>query len=213
MRRHEFGTNDAIAIQENAVSAVRPENCTVADFRRTEALVGVPHMFEAARKFRLPDVDQLCGGRVRPVVSDEDLEIAVVLYGERPQHRVECVLAIESRYDHGNQFGHWRPLLPALAEPEHADKPLGSKRPPMVTCGPLQRPHGHRRICKRYQPIFLHITRRKRSKPPYPVFYGPTKSLWLIHSALIARPRSRALSAPVSSTSHSEASATCETGP
>src|SRR4029078_9185128 len=48
------------------------------------------------------------------------------------------VFAVECRNDDGKQFGHRRPLLPALAEVAHADKPLGSVHASMVTCRRLR---------------------------------------------------------------------------
>ena len=106
MRRDKIGTHDAIAVQENAVAAARRENRAVANLRRAEAFVGVPDMLKAARKFRLPGIDQLRGGRTRTVVSHDDLEIPVALDRKRPQHRIERIFAVECRNDDGNQLGH-----------------------------------------------------------------------------------------------------------
>src|SRR6185312_16273536 len=211
MRRDKIGPYDAIAVEENAVAAARRENRAVADLRRAETLVSVPDMLKAVRKFRLPGVDQLRGGRGRTIVGNDDLEIPVVLDRKRAQHRIQRIFAVECRDDHGNQFGHRRPLLPALAEVAHADKPLGPMHASMLPCSQTPEPFTGKRLCKKYQPISSLLMRQKRSKPPCRACCGPTKSWWSIPSASIAPLRSRALLVPVSWMCPSEASETFAT--
>src|SRR5262245_14981598 len=132
MRRDKIGAYDTVTVQKNAVAAVRDKNCAVADLCCAEAMIGVPDMLKAMRKSRLPGIDQPGGGRIRSVVGHDDLEIAVALHGKRPQHRIERIFAVKCRDDDGNKLGHRRPLLPALAEVAHVDKPLGSVHASML---------------------------------------------------------------------------------
>ena len=94
----------------------------------------LPNMLKAVRKFRFPGINQLRGRHSRTIISHDDLEIPVALDRKRPQHRIQRIFAVECRNNDGNQFGHRRPHLPALAEVVHADKPLGSVHASMLTC-------------------------------------------------------------------------------
>ena len=66
----------------------------------------LPDMLERTAEFRHPIRDQLRRALARPVVGDDDLEIAIGLDRQRTQYGIECVLAVPGRDDHRNQISH-----------------------------------------------------------------------------------------------------------
>src|SRR5262249_37787838 len=83
--RDVIASRDAVALEEDAVTALRRQDGAVADFGEAEAVVGMPDVAEAAGEPRLPGVDQTPGLFRRAVIGDQHVEIGIALPNERAQ--------------------------------------------------------------------------------------------------------------------------------
>ena len=82
MDRDEIGSNDAVAVEENAIDAARRQDRTIANLGSAKTQVLVPYVFDPPAKRRFPSLDQLRCRRPRTVVGDDDLEIPIRLASE-----------------------------------------------------------------------------------------------------------------------------------
>src|SRR6516164_4071016 len=115
--RNEIGPGQAIAVKKDAKCALARANAAVANLAAAEAAVFVSDMLE--REARFPALDQPGGVGSRAVVGDDNLEIAVRLSGQRPQHGRERILAVVGRDDNRNEKGAAHVLPPTRSKAMH----------------------------------------------------------------------------------------------
>ncbi len=106
VHRDEIRPRDAVAVEENTIAAARGQDRAVANLGGAKALVGMPDMIEPPVEFGLPLADQTRRGGTGAVVGNDHLEVRICLPRERSEDRIECVLAVESGDDDGDQLGH-----------------------------------------------------------------------------------------------------------
>ena len=106
MHGDEVRPHDAIAIEKDAIVAMRGQDRAIADFGGTEAAVLMPDMRQWMSELGFPGLHQFGGLRAGTVVRDHHLEIPVGLPRQAPQHRRQRILAPVGGHDDGDQTDH-----------------------------------------------------------------------------------------------------------
>ena len=99
--RHEILARDAVAVGEDEILGVRRHDRAVEDLRLPEAAVLVPHVLNAQPRLPPHALDHLGGLRSRPVIGDDDVEVAVGLHGVSPQDLLQPPRLVVGREDDG----------------------------------------------------------------------------------------------------------------
>ena len=103
MRGDEIGSDQTVAVEENAQRTGASANAAVANLTAAKTAVLVAYVFERYAKARPPGGDDMGRFRPRAVIGNDDLEITIGLRSERAKHRLQRILAVEGRDDNRDE--------------------------------------------------------------------------------------------------------------